>query len=261
MKTYTRRAWTQEVAARQEDDAINALVDELGVRQWSVLASHLHHRFGIKHRSGKQCRERWHNHLDPAVLKEPWTAREEEKLFELHKVYGNSWAEISKHLPGRTDNAIKNHFYSSLRRNLRKFNRKQGGASQKELRQAMANPVIADQILRPNYHSALNLEQVRKSARTKPATHFSSDETLSEASVEEECDEALLLCKLYYDALQARRHRDASEPQQTAASSEATDSRQQSPAKTSFLSVPVAAYWSECGEGFQVNFAQTAPYN
>lgn len=44
-------------------------------------------------------------------------------LFEYHKTFGNKWSEISKHLPGRTDNSIKNQFYSSIRRNLRKLNR------------------------------------------------------------------------------------------------------------------------------------------
>ena len=79
-------------------------------------------KYGIKKRSAKQCRERWHNHLDPNIRKDPIDEEEERRIFDLHKVYGNKWAQISNELAGRTDNSIKNHFYSTLRRQLRKIN-------------------------------------------------------------------------------------------------------------------------------------------
>ncbi len=62
---------------------------------------------------------RWHNHLDPEVAKGPLTPNEERELFAAHRQYGNKWAEIAKHIKGRTDNVVKNHFYSTLRRELR----------------------------------------------------------------------------------------------------------------------------------------------
>ena len=64
----------------------------------------------------RRCRERWLNHLDPKVKKGDWTAEEEETFIEMHKRYGNSWSEIGKHLPGRSDNNVKNHWNSALRR-------------------------------------------------------------------------------------------------------------------------------------------------
>lgn len=70
---------------------------------------------------------RWHNHLDPNVKKEALTAKEEKMIFEAQKKLGNKWADIARELPGRTDNVVKNYFYSTLRRELRYLIRKLKG--------------------------------------------------------------------------------------------------------------------------------------
>ncbi|CAG9310248.1 unnamed protein product [Blepharisma stoltei] len=114
--SYTkRRSWTS-----QEDEAIRRLVKENGIKQWTVISEKLSEQFNTQ-RTGKQCRERWHNHLNPGINKDNWSLEEELCLFESHEKLGNKWAEISKILQGRTDNSIKNHFYSTLRKRFRKI--------------------------------------------------------------------------------------------------------------------------------------------
>ncbi|KAG2500157.1 hypothetical protein HYH03_001739 [Edaphochlamys debaryana] len=93
-----------------EDELLRALIAQNGASRWSHIASH------IPGRSGKSCRLRWLNQLSPDVKTGPFTPEEDALIVWATISYGNKWSCIAKHLPGRTDNHIKNRWNCTLKK-------------------------------------------------------------------------------------------------------------------------------------------------
>lgn len=103
-------AWTAE-----EDAALKAAVAAAGGPgegkvDWSRIAAQLPGRLG------KQCRERWENHLRPDLRFGEWMPEEDALILDWHARVGGRWTKIAQHLPRRTQNAIKNRYNSALKR-------------------------------------------------------------------------------------------------------------------------------------------------
>lgn len=105
VKGSKKNAWTKE-----EDDMLVRIIAEHGSGHWTKVAAHL------PGRAGRQCRERWFNHLAPEVKKGDWSKEEDEMIVAAVREHGTKWSTIQKLLPGRSDNSIKNRYYSAIRK-------------------------------------------------------------------------------------------------------------------------------------------------
>ena len=105
--SFKRRnsSWNNE-----EDKILTMWVNVHGLNNWTQCSRLL------QNKSCKQLRERWMNVLDPNLKKGNWTVAEDYLLFRLYDKLGSGWTNLSKYFPGRTENSIKNRFYSSLRK-------------------------------------------------------------------------------------------------------------------------------------------------
>ena len=116
-----RNAWRLD-----EDQILLELINFRGPKNWSGIAKELNtrHHDSISVRKGKQCRERWFNHLNPSLIKTQWSSKEDLILIEKQQELGNRWSQIAKFLLGRTENQIKNRWKSFTKKACKK--RKKG---------------------------------------------------------------------------------------------------------------------------------------
>ncbi|KAL4198587.1 hypothetical protein AMTRI_Chr03g46670 [Amborella trichopoda] len=109
--------WTPE-----EDAKILAYISGHGTGNWTAVPKKAGYRSSswLK-RCGKSCRLRWTNYLRPDLKHDRFTPQEEDLIVSLHAAIGSRWSLIAAHLPGRTDNDIKNYWNTKLRKKLREM--------------------------------------------------------------------------------------------------------------------------------------------
>ncbi|GMJ16015.1 hypothetical protein HRI_005270700 [Hibiscus trionum] len=103
-----RGQWTPE-----EDNKLSSYIAQHGTRNWRLIPKNA----GLQ-RCGKSCRLRWTNYLRPDLKHGQFSDAEEQTIVKLHSVVGNRWSLIAAQLPGRTDNDVKNHWNTKLKKKL-----------------------------------------------------------------------------------------------------------------------------------------------
>ncbi|PWA47058.1 homeodomain-like protein [Artemisia annua] len=103
--------WTPE-----EDRKLLSYIQQYGHGSWRSLPA----KAGLK-RCGKSCRLRWTNYLRPDIKRGKFSLEEERTIIQLHALLGNRWSTIAAHLPRRTDNEIKNHWNSHIKKRMTKM--------------------------------------------------------------------------------------------------------------------------------------------
>nr|GMD04555.1 myb-related protein Myb4-like [Ipomoea batatas] len=188
---FKKGTWTPE-----EDRKLAAYVTRYGCWNWRQLPKYA----GLA-RCGKSCRLRWMNYLRPNIKRGNYTKEEDEIIMRMHEQLGNKWSAIAAHLPGRTDNEIKNHWHTSLKKNSRQLpsspaQPKKKSSSSRTKKQDRTNsfpenPIIsAHEILESSQWSPQQSSSETTTTTTKSDEIIHDDQTVQGEFGHMECDES-----------------------------------------------------------------------
>jgi len=111
MESTKKDCWTKEL-----DNHLRTLITFHGTHNWSLIAANLNSAFPFLSKSAQDCYERWSDVLESSDPKKPWKEEEELKMLIVHQKHQNKWSNMAQELPGRSNNSIKNRFYSIFRK-------------------------------------------------------------------------------------------------------------------------------------------------
>lgn len=133
---------------------------------------------------GKSCRLRWFNQLDPRINRRAFSEEEEERLLAAHRLYGNKWAMIARLFPGRTDNAVKNHWHVIMARKHREqsnvYKRRRTSSASSSSSQIL--PKVIDISLTNNNNNASSTESTISNTLNDESVSTCTDLSLTPSS-------------------------------------------------------------------------------
>ncbi|TVU15067.1 hypothetical protein EJB05_38569, partial [Eragrostis curvula] len=159
---YRKGLWSPE-----EDQKLRDYIVRYGHGCWSSLPA----KAGLQ-RNGKSCRLRWINYLRPGLKHGMFSREEEDTVMNLHAKLGNKWSHIARHLPGRTDNEVKNYWNSYLKKRV------EGGAQAGKCAADAPPPSDSDA-------ASPNPSEASQERLTRPASSDSSSEPVDSSSADD----------------------------------------------------------------------------
>ncbi|KAA8515048.1 hypothetical protein F0562_018165 [Nyssa sinensis] len=162
-----RGPWTLE-----EDTLLIRYISCHGEGRWNLLAK----RSGLR-RTGKSCRLRWMNYLKPDVKRGNLTPQEQILILELHSKWGNRWAKIAQHLPGRTDNEIKNYWRTRVQKQARHLKIDTNSTAFQEVIRCFWMPRLLQKIQLQGSSPSLAISS--QNSNTQPSIHVNEHSLLS----------------------------------------------------------------------------------
>jgi len=111
MEETKKDYWSAEL-----DNYLQSLISHYGTTDWNFIANNLNAAFTSACKTPQSCCKRWYENLEPVDSKTPWTEQEELRMLLIHQKHQNKWSNIAQELNGRSNNSIKNRFYSIFRK-------------------------------------------------------------------------------------------------------------------------------------------------
>jgi hypothetical protein len=99
--------------SKDEDEKLRRLIRQYGCRDWAVISG------AMPGRNPRQCRHRYNNYLADNYEQNAWTAAEDEFLLAKYQEFGPKWVQMSRMLPGRSGNDVKNRWYKHIVKRIR----------------------------------------------------------------------------------------------------------------------------------------------